>query len=492
MNHLQQTLHAMQSNPLVAQLPPRMSDAQLYESLRISPITPEDVATIPLDQRLQLVPVFKQIFVPTPQTLKIAAQIQDMLYTGLHHRDPREETNRRFLFDSGNVKGRAIQDVHWWASHASGSVIEGITGTGKSHVIDAFLRLHRQVVVHGPDEQAGWKSFKQLVWLKVHMPSDGTRGGFLQGAFLELDKALRENYSDQYKGASWTVEKRLVVFLHLLAVHRCGLLVIEEAQEQNLAVNEYGSEFVTFFLRLLNWGVPTLLIGNPLAFRGLRTFSQDMDRFSEGGWFALHPTLSHTDAAWKNHWIPSLWMPTLLDEPDEPYRPFSEHPLDQTLQGFIWRRTAGFPRYVSRLRRAVQMHALRSGFRRVTADMVDAVYRTSELLAPLRNRIEAFVARDVSALPAFVDIPADTYRDLWASGTTAGGSEVIRAETPRSGKAVDQAGARKTPSAATGSRPVRKRKARSGNAVGAAEAASPEWRNDLLAGLREAGGVTSK
>ena len=494
MNVLQQMLHSMQTNPLLAQLPARMSDKQLYENLRTQPITPEAVAEIPLDLRQSLVPVFKQIFVPTPQTLKIAAHVQDMLYTGLHHRDPREENNRRFLFDSGNEKGRAIQDARWWASYASGSVIQGITGTGKSHVVDAFLRMHRQVIEHGPNEQAGWKSFKQLVWLKVHMPSDGTRGGFLQGAFLELDKALGENYSDQYKGTSWTVEKRLVVFLHLLAVHRCGLLIIEEAQERNLAVSEYGPDFQTFFLRLLNWGVPTLLIGNSLAFEPLRTFSQDIDRFSEGGWYEIHPTLSHTDAHWKNLWIPSLWLPTLLDEPDEPYRKFSEDPLDQTLEGFIWRRTAAVPRYVCRLRRAVQMHALLSGARRVTAEMVDMVYRTSETMTPLHPRIEAFVRRDASALAKYVDIPTSTYTALWAAdAAVAAGGTVSPSSDGQPGRTAEEPGQPQTvPTKAKATRAPRKGMGKPGSELSPSDIRSPEWRQKQLAGMRAASGLSSQ
>lgn len=494
MNILQHMLHSMQSNPLVVQLPPRMTDAQLYEKLRIQPITPEAVAEIPLEQRQVLVPVFKQIFVPTPQTLKIAAHVQDMLYTGLHHRDPREEKNRRFLFESGNEKGRALQDARWWSSYASGAVIEGITGTGKSHVIDAFLRMHRQVIEHGPNEQAGWKSFKQLVWLKVHMPSDGTRGGFLQGAFLELDKALGENYSDQYKGSSWTVEKRLVVFLHLLAVHRCGLLIIEEAQERNLAVSEYGSEFLTFFLRLLNWGVPTLLIGNPLAFRLLRTFSQDVDRFSEGGWYEMHPTLNPTDNIWKNHWIPSLWLPTLLEEPDEPYRPFSEHPLDQTLEGFVWRRTAAVPRYVCRLRRAVQMHALRSGQQRITAELVDTVYRTSELMKPVWSRIEAFVRRDVSALAAYVDIPADTYRALWAADAASSAGAALSPSSERAPVKVGNGSgpAQAAPTDVPAKRPSPARRSKSASDTNPSEMRSRELRERQLAGMRSASGLQSQ
>jgi len=493
MNALKVALQAMQSNPLTSGLPPRMDDKELFARLRASPITPENVLEIPLQARQELVTVFKQIFVPTPQSLKISSHIQDMLYTGLHHRDPRAAHNRRFVFESGNVKGREIGEVPWWSSYATGSVIEGITGTGKSHVVDAFLRLFPQVVDHGANEQAGWKALKQLVWLKVHMPSDGTRGGFLQGAFLELDKALDANYTNQYKGPTWTVEKRLVVFLHLLAVHRCGVLIIEEAQENNLSVNVFGKDFLTFFLRLLNWGVPTVLVGNPLAFRLLRTFSQNVDRFSEGGWFTTHPILSADHHTWRQQWIPDLWLPTLLDEPDEPYQPFSEHPLDQTLEGFIWRRTGGFQRNLYRLRRAVQLHALRSGQRRVTAGLVDTVYQTSEMMIPMQTRIEAFVNRDSKALSAFSDIPADTYAQLWA-GLGRSPQPIDRAQRADH-PVVNQGNKMQTQDAPATARqgmpPPKKRAARNTKTTVASADGSGKWASEFIDQLRAESGVTS-
>ena len=191
------------------------------------------------------------------------------------------------------------------------------------------------------------------------------------------------------------------------------MLIIEEAQEKNMLQPVIGRDFVTFFLRLLNWGIPTVLMGNPLAFTKLQESSQDVDRFSEGGWFRLHPQMDHQSEEWTEDWLPSLWNPTLLDYADAGYMPISEAPLDQTLAGFVWRRTAGIPRYVCRLRREVQEYALRIGASQVTAEMVDAVYHSSEKMSVLHQRIDAFVKKDWRTLKRFDDIPWDYFRRLW-------------------------------------------------------------------------------
>lgn len=414
-NPLLQKIEQCSSNPLREGIGPARSPRDLMLALSNRPITPENVAEVPLGQRELVISEYKEIFVPTTQTLEIAIAMQGMLLEGLDRRDPRLQENRLFITESAEFKGQRFDQIPSFPraeAPALGMLIEGITGSGKSVVTERILKLYPQVIDHGPNLSCGWMALKQLVSLRVHMPSDGSRGGFLAGAFLELDKALGTTYSEQYKG--WTVEKQLVMFLHLLTLHRCGLLVIEEAQAKALSVAApYGREFLTFFLRLLNFGIPTVLIGNPLAFVLLNQFSQDGCRFSESGSFRLEPEMDPQSHDWSTLWIRHLWSPTLLDEPDAPYQPFSEHPLDQTLEGFVWRRTAGFPRFVSRLRREVQARALSQGLRRVTPELVDDTFRTSPKFTKIRGLIDAFVHKDWRTLSTYVDIPGGDYKAMW-------------------------------------------------------------------------------
>lgn len=415
-NPLLQRLRQSDTNPLRLGVGPYRSQRELLAALVNSPITPDNVAAVPWARRLDVVGEFRNIFVPTAQTLEIASAMQDMLYEGLDRRDPRVQENRLHIARSAALKGKPLAEVPWFPQDdatALGMLIEGITGTGKSKVVNRVLDLYPQVVDLGPSEEGGWAQLRQLVWLRVHMPSDGSRGGFLIGAFVELDKALGTRYLDQYK--NWTIEKMLVMFLHLLTVHRCGILVIEEAQAKALSsIAPYGREFLTFFLRLLNFGIPTVLIGNPLAFVALRESTQDMSRFSESGAFRLEPVMDHRSKDW-NLWMKRLWAPTLLDQADAPYQPYSDHPLDATLEGFVWRRTGGFPRFVSRLRREVQAYALSNTAPQITAEIVERVYRSNAKFSGIRPLIEAFVNKDWPALHSYGDVPSGDYRKLWES-----------------------------------------------------------------------------
>ncbi|MGG4053945.1 ATP-binding protein [Delftia tsuruhatensis] len=486
-NPLQLSLDRISSNPLLEALPKQRSPLELAIALRFRHITPGNVVNIEFKNRQLLVDEYKKIFIPTTQSLSIAQSLQRMIYDGLAQRDPRQANARTFIYKSGQLKGKELDKLEWWPSFASGMIIDGITGTGKSQLMDRFLSLIPQVIEHETTPECGWKSLKQLVWLKIHMPSDGTRGGLLQSAFLELDKVLDTDYARQYSSTRWTVEKLLVVFLHILSVHRCGILIIEEAQEKNLSQSVFGRDFITFFLRLLNWGIPTVLIGNPLAFSKLRDFSQDVDRFSEGGWFHMHPLMDPNSEDWIEDWLPGLWSPTLLDQADADYLPVSKDPMDQTLAGFIWRRTAGVPRYVCRLRREVQEVALRTGASQVTAAMVDEVYRTNEKMTALHQRIDAFVRRDWRALQRFDDIPWDYFRRLW--NPLPEEKDEIHAQPPVSGAPKNRSQGKTTQSAASKKPRATKAKPTPAETHSPAEAKTKQFQDAMAQNMAIAAGV---
>lgn len=487
-NPLRKALDRFNHNPLIAALPKRATPVELASKLRFCPITPENLQGIPIHDRFTLLKSYKDTFVPTTQSLSICLSLQQMIFDGYAQRDPTLVESKKFIYSGGQLKGFKLAETEWWPSFSSGMVIDGITGVGKSQIIDRFLSLYPETVEHHHNEDCGWRSLKQLCWLKIHMPSDGSRGGFLEGAFRALDQALGTNYSQQYSSRSWSVEKLLVVFLHLLAVHRCGLLVIEEAQEKNLSQSPFSRDFVTFFLRLLNWGIPTLLIGNPLAFGNLRDFSQDVDRFSDGGWHHLLPTLDPASEEWREDWMPGLWSPTLLERPDAEYTPFSSDPIDQSLAGFVWRRTGGVPRYLARLRAEVQEAALRSGLQRVTPALVDAVYRSSPKMIEIHARIDALALKDWRALERYSDIPSNVFHKLWAPFSAA--DDEVHHMAPvkaakKEGGSTNRHTTRRKPMA-TKTKPTPPEK------FSAAEIKANEFQQDVIDRLAKSAGIASE
>lgn len=402
-------LQASLENPLVKHLPPFLTHIQMAEKIANSPCADVDWKPVPVEQRGIFLHQLKATFCASEVSLRIALALQSMLWDGLLSRDPRKPEQQRLMYEVAAYDYKKFMTQSWRHEFVGGAVIRGITGVGKSAAVNRYFSLIPQVIRHEENQEAQWIEFSQLVYLKVPMSADGSRIGFLLNCLRELDRALGTNYFEKYEGKKSSVERLLVDVLHFLALHRCGLLIIEEAQERNLSVSQFSREFLTFFLRLLNHSIPVVIIGNPLAFAVLDTFSQDQSRFSEYGDFTIDPVSDPYDEEWEDEWIGAAWHATLLDEPDEPI---------ENLPQFIWDRTAGFPRILARLRRETMNAAIQLGSSRVCMEHIEIAMETQSMQAA-RQLVEAFKERDWKALEQFVDIPIAYFRTKWEKAEAA-------------------------------------------------------------------------
>ena len=392
------------NNPLIKGLPQFLTSEQMAEKLRCRPFADVSWESLPLAQRAILLNQLKLTFCVTEDSLGIALALQSLLWDGLLARDPRLPEHRRMIYEVAEYDHKQFETLRWRDDFIGGITIRGITGVGKSAAVNGFLTLLPQVIKRDRNEEAQWVEFSQLVYLKVPMSADGTRGGFLQNCLLEMDKAMGTDYFKRHQGKQWTVERLLVNVLHYLSLHRCGLLLIEEAQQKNLAISQFARDFLTFFLRLLNHGIPVVIIGNPMAFTDLDSFSQDQSRFSEYGDFRLDPIYDFEDEEWRDVWMVDLWAATLLDEEDEQIID-----LDQ----LIWTYTAGFPRFVARLRRETLGIAIQMGSTKVCREHIE-IAKLTPSMSGASDLISAFVNRNWHDLEKFSDIPIEGTRLQWS------------------------------------------------------------------------------
>jgi len=417
-NLLENTLQ----NPLIKGLPHFLTSGDMAEKLASQPCSKIDWVSLPIAKRAPLLNMVKETFCVTETSLRIATGLQSLLWDGLIARDPRLPEHRRLLYQIAEYDPKKFEAMPWRDEFIGGLTIRGITGVGKSAAVNRYLSLLPQVIRHGANEDAHWIEFCQLVYLKVPMSADGSRGGFLQNCLREMDNVMGTDYYKKHQGKSWTVERLLVNVLHYLALHRCGLLVIEEAQEKNLAGSQFAREFLTFFLRLLNHGIPVAIVGNPLAFSVLDSFSQDQSRFSEYGDFKIGPTYDFRDEEWCDVWIVELWGTSILDQNDEPIKDICE---------LIWTYTAGFPRFVARLRRETLAVAIQMNSTRVCKEHIEIANR-SPAMDGSRKLVSAFVKRDWRDLEQFLDIPIAEIRLTWSLMNvpqgTAGDSPVAQTQ----------------------------------------------------------------
>ncbi len=359
-------------NPLLKDFPVDIGRGDWWKRLTHDPFRGEDIETMSETRRDLLLDTFDDIYVPTALTAEIAYQIHRMLVGGWIRRNPHDPLARQSIYQLAHCANYGLLNVPCFSTATRGMLLKGITKQGKSRLIKRVLRQYPQVIRRGEDRESGWLELDQLVYLVIPMPTDASKGGFLMQAFIELDKVLGTNYAQELKIKDSSINVQLVQLLSKLAVHRCGLLVVEEAQESNeLSKERFGRDFNTFFLRVLNTGIPTILVGNPKAFAELETNSQLMSRLTDPGQYELQPSIGPGAAEWCNDLVPGLWGKNILPEPDEPIA---------DLNDFLWKATGGFVHYLGMLRRETLRAAIQDRARGVESKHINAALQTPIML----------------------------------------------------------------------------------------------------------------
>lgn len=288
-----------ESNPLFEVLAPYVPMSKLPEVLRCEPLQSIPWQALKPELREVYLGAIADHYWPVSPQLEICADIQNMLRSGLMARNPMskaEQLRINMLSLSPNAEGVRLQSLR---KRAGGAVVSAITGMGKSTLVERALSTFapQQVVVHGQNKQCGWATLTQVLYLIVDAPPNATRNGLFEAIIGALDRLLGTDYSSELRRQK-NIDAGLVFVAKKLSIHRVGMLVIDETQEETLVVNHWGPEFVLVFLGLMNLGIPVVLMGNPLAFADLDKAAQLTRRLASNGWHELMPAESSDEKWW--------------------------------------------------------------------------------------------------------------------------------------------------------------------------------------------------
>lgn len=390
------------ANPLLAGLPGPMSYGEMEAYLDYDPADAWKEQPIPDEERRGAAEKVIHRFVPVHRCVDAAMRLHQGLLNGLKARDPRLPQNRAAIYERAALAKTPLKHLPWFSSGAPGFVFSGSTGEGKSMLIERYLAGIPQVIVRPANTEYGWLDLKQLVWLKVSMPANGGRLGLLAEVAAAMDGVLGTDYSRQLRAHGTTIDVQLVMVLIWLNTHRCGLFVIEETQERTAKTATFGAEFLTYFLKILNWGIPTLLIGNPKALKAVEDFVQDGRRFAEA-WIDFYPISDPQDPEW-DALVLALWRWRTTKEPDEPL---------PDLESFLWSRTGGHRAALAVLRRESLTAAIDAGSEKVSKSHILTAFHS----AGYRKRqrlIAGLVKKDIGSLETFSDFPVAGLAQQWA------------------------------------------------------------------------------
>jgi hypothetical protein len=169
-------------------------------------------------------------------------------------------------------------------SRARGLAIVGSGGTGKSTTVEKVLQSMPQVIIHVRYKGQDF-IMKQVVWLKLDCPRDGSLRQFCVNFYRAIDGILGTTYEKHYAGSRRTLEDLIAGMVRVSANHCLGIIVIDELQDLSDARGGGEITMVNFFVHLENAiGVPFTLIGTQKAEGILKAQFRHARRVSEQGY----------------------------------------------------------------------------------------------------------------------------------------------------------------------------------------------------------------
>lgn len=393
-----------ESHPLLSPLAAALRVDDILPRIRYSPLDGIDVTNLSNGERHVLLDLMQErLFEPTTATLELTTRLFRMIRRGYLSRDPRQLSVRKETMALARCGGKQLSELPSFDTYAQCIRVSGETGTGKSYEIKNALRQLPQCIVHPENKAAGWSHLVQLVWLYVPMSHDGTLGGLLLNILCAIDEAIGTSYSTQPSLIRLSNEKLAVHVGIILRIHAVGVLVIDELQQRNFSGMAHGGLAALFFLRLLNFGIPIVLMGNPYGLGALDRYSQDVRRTSSAGSFDFEP-IGLDEFDWYKCIAPGVWRYYVLPKP----MTFSDERGE-----ILFKYSGGFRDYACRICHSAQRLALDLNECALTVEHLQQAYEGADFSPKDRDLIEGFANQDPMRLLDFEDVRCEHYARKW-------------------------------------------------------------------------------
>ncbi|MCM3341601.1 ATP-binding protein [Paenibacillus sp. MER TA 81-3] len=301
------------NNPFIEALPPIFEEEDVAVQIRKYPDYDERKRKSGKQTRLHLVQQISDYVEPLPSHFLVEQRLSRLIRHGYKARNPfSPAVVRQFHIGFKEVLEGGLDstggNIAGVRSTAAGFAILGVSGQGKTTAVESSLLLYPQVIHHLTYKEQPFIR-KQIVWLKLNCPFDGSLKGLCFNFLQSIDSILGTNYYRKFATKGTSVDMLIPILAHIATLHGLGVLVIDEIQFLSFLKSGGAEKMLNYFTQLINTiGVPVVLVGTFKAMKLLSgSFSQArrstgqgdliMDRLSEGEeWdFFLH-------ALWKYQW----------------------------------------------------------------------------------------------------------------------------------------------------------------------------------------------
>lgn len=395
----EQFIPMYQHNPYIEALPPLLDAYEVASRISRRPMYSEEERKLPPLQRVQSVQTIANFIEPMSLHLDLEARFSRMIRNGYMARNPlKAEWKKQMRAGFKDLKWGEKDDdyVPIIRSSATGFAIVGASGVGKSTAIESILGLYPQVIEH-TCFNGHILNERQLVWLKLNCPQDGSIKGLCLNFFQEVDRVLETKYYERFSKSKVTIDVLLPTMGELALSLGLGVLVIDEIQNL-LDANAGGAKrMLNTFVQLVNIiGVPIVTVGTFRAINLLGTEFATARRASGQGDLLWHNLIE--DEEWDD-FIEVLWEYQWTNVPT---------PLTSKLKKVLYEESQGIIDLAVKLYMMAQWSVI--GFEdekeTITPQLIKRVAADNFTIA--RPILDALKAKDTTKLKLIPDVlPTD-------------------------------------------------------------------------------------
>ena len=268
-------------NPLIEALPYVMDFDDLMCNLAAYPDVSEEDISKRNPVRFHLIGRIRDFYQPMPIAGDIYNQLTELICRGYLARNPvrKEYLERLRILNNAKEKLSIDNNVQLQEicsrirSTASTFSIIGISGIGKTTLVEKILTIYPQVIYHTEYQDISMIR-TQLVWLKIDCPHDGSLKTLCRSFFSAVDNVIgTTNYTRSFGNPRNSTAIMMIHMAYVSALHSIGVLVIDEIQHLMASRGNSQEEMLNFFVTLVNViGIPVVTIG---TFKALQVLSRD-------------------------------------------------------------------------------------------------------------------------------------------------------------------------------------------------------------------------
>lgn len=379
-------LPAHAGNPLIEALPPFKTADEVLRDIAVKPSFSEEDRLQAANIRMLSVLGLRNFFTPLKAHWKVVEQMGLVIRDGYTYRNPATPDYKKaqIEFYRQSMEGAIVPITLPKPSTAPSFSIFGVTGMGKSSIVERILSFYPQALAHPAHH------FMQLVWLKVDCPMDGSLKQLLLAIVMQIDTLLGTSHFDVVKKRT-EIDKLVLDVAKISAQHHLGVLIIDEIQHLLDASGVGPARMLNFFVTFANEvKVPFVLVGTPKAKKMLSVLPRQARRASDAGtiyWERMKP-----DMQWQ-YFIESLWPFQWTSKPT---------PLTEELSKAMYDQTQGITALTVRLYQLIQLEAIRSGKEAITTRLISNV--ASESFSLLQPALRALRSGNDNRIAKFEDL----------------------------------------------------------------------------------------